>query len=304
MARATRRGTRLVLLGTAGERRPNPLRSGPSQAVVVDDRAYVVDCGSGVGRQLVRARLLWRLHQVFVTHLHADHVADLFTLFLLSWPTLEARNKAFQVFGPSGLADFIGHQTEAYAYDIDVGTREGGHKDPTAMLVPREIAIPAGPGANGPDNVAPPMDPLLVAEDDAVRVTATLVWHPPVFPCFAYRFDTDDGSVVVSGDTAPSVNLVRLAQGADVLVHEVMDPDHDRVAPGGGGDEAARHRLRSSHTSRHDVGKVAAEAGVGKLVLSHFIPGWGVPEHRWVASARDHFDGEVILGEDLLEVNV
>ncbi|HVM15711.1 MAG TPA: MBL fold metallo-hydrolase [Egibacteraceae bacterium] len=327
--------TKLVLLGTAGGPLPSPVRSGISQAVVVDGHAYVIDCGSGVTRQLRRARLLSSLHQVYLTHLHSDHDCDYFNLFLLGWPILQW-NPPVHVYGPGragwlppppddrppdrpvplvnplnptpGLADLTRSQIEAHAYDINVRLRQAGRDDLTALIVPHEIDPPAGL-APGPDRVAPPMAPMVVMEDERVRVTAVLVEHPPVFPSFAFRFDTAEGSVVISGDTAPCANLVTLASGADVLVHEVFTDEgwehtpRDRVPTW----EARQreHHLVTAHTGLSDVGKVAAEAEVGRLVLTHFIPGDDVrPDGHWLQGAAVGFDGEVIVGRDLLELGL
>ena len=331
-----RASTRLVLLGTAGGPLPSPARAGIAQAIAVGGRTYLVDCGSGVTTQLRRARLLSGLHRVFVTHLHSDHVCDYFHLFWLGWPVLQW-NPPVHVFGPGpaggaaalppddparppvplvqpahptpGIVEVTERLMAAAAYDVNVRMREAGRRDLTALVAPSPVELPPGLGAAGPDRVAPGMEPVLVAEDDDVRVTATLVRHAPVFPAFAYRLDTDAGSVVVSGDTAPSPNLVRLARGADVLVHEVYDDGGDRDDDEAGADdeerwEAARrhHHLTTSHTGLSQVGAVAAEAGVRRLVLTHFVPGDDVlADDHWLKGVRD-FDGEVVVGRDLLEL--
>lgn len=322
--------TRLVLLGTAGGPLPSPRRAGVAQAIVVAGRVYLVDCGSGVTRQLRRARLLKDLHEVFITHLHSDHDCDYFNLFLQGWPILQW-NPPVRVHGPGpagelppiptdlpaghripvivpanptpGLADITRAQIEAHAYDINIRMREAGRADLTALVVPEEIALPPALAA-GPARVAPEMDPLVVSEDEHVRVTAVLVEHPPVFPAFAFRFETDDGSIVISGDTAPCANLVALAHGADILVHAVLDdgagtPDEDESWE-------ARQRERhlvEAHTTVSAAGRVAAEAGARKLVLTHFIPGEDeLPDEHWIRGAAGGFDGEVIVGRDLLEL--
>ncbi len=322
--------TRLVLLGTAGGPLPSPRRAGVAQAIVVAGRAYLVDCGSGVTRQLRRARLLKDLHEVFITHLHSDHDCDYFNLFLQGWPILQW-NPPVRVHGPGpagglppiptdlpaghripvivpanptpGLADITRAQIEAHAYDINIRMREAGRADLTALVVPEEIALPPALAA-GPARVAPEMDPLVVTEDEHVRVTAVLVEHPPVFPSFAFRFDTDDGSIVISGDTAPCANLVALAHGADILVHAVLDdgagiPDEDE---GWEARQRERH-LVEAHTTVSAAGRVAAEAGARKLVLTHFIPGEDeLPDEHWIRGVAGGFDGEVIVGRDLLEL--
>ncbi|MDQ3897110.1 MAG: MBL fold metallo-hydrolase [Actinomycetota bacterium] len=329
-------GSKLVLLGTAGGPLPSTVRSGIAQAVVVGDRTYLVDCGSDVTRQLRRARLLAGLHRVFLTHLHSDHTCDYFNVFLLGWPILQW-NPPVPVFGPGpaggptalppdppgrrvplhhpadptpGLATLTETELHAHAYDINIRMREAGRHDLRALVVPNEIAVPPEAGAHGPDRVAPDMEPVVVDDDGDVRVTAVLVRHAPVFPAFAYRFDTPGGSVVLSGDTAPCPNLVRLARGADILVHEVFDDrsvDEEGDGDGDGEDEAweaarRHHHMVTSHTPLHEVGRIAAEAGVGRLVLTHFIPGDDtLPDEHWVKGVTG-FDGEVVVGRDLMEL--
>lgn len=327
-------GTRLVLLGTAGGPLPSPVRSGISQAVVVGDRVYVVDCGTGVTRQLRRAGLLSRLHAVFLTHLHSDHACDYFNLFLLGWPILQnlppvhaygpgsagpmcalpaegPDEPAIPLISPTnptpGMLEVTEHHIRTNAYDINIRIREAGRSDLTELIVPHEIVVPDDLGANPFDAVAPAMSPVVVHEDDAVRVTAVLVQHAPVFPAFAFRFDTDDGSVVFSGDTAPTPNVVSLATGADVLVHEVFDD----AAPEEWGDDDTweskqrLHHLLTSHTPLSAVGDVATQAGVGRLVLTHFIPGDDtLPDSHWAQGVAETFAGELIVGHDLLEIQV
>jgi len=329
-------GSRLVLLGTAGGPLPSPVRSGIAQAVVVGDRTWLVDCGSGVVRQLRRARLLAGLHRVLLTHLHSDHTCDYFNLFLLGWPILQW-NPPVHVYGPGpaggtgalpvyvserpvpvhrpdaptpGLLALTQRQFQAYAYDINVRMREAGRKELAALVAVHELDLPVELGASGPDRVAPDMEPMVVEDDGDVRVTAVLVRHAPVFPAFAYRFDTPDGSIVLSGDTAPCANLVTLARGADILVHEVFDAgEADDEEPAADDDEAweaarRHHHMVTSHTPLHEVGRIAAEAGVRRLVLTHFIPGDDTrPDEHWVKGVRD-FEGEVVVGRDLLELSL
>jgi ribonuclease BN (tRNA processing enzyme) len=324
-----------VLLGTAGGPLPSPVRSGIATAVVVGGRVLLVDCGSGVTRQLRRARLLSSLGMVLLTHLHSDHVCDYFNLFLLGWPVLQW-NPPVPVYGPGpaggpaalpadppgrpsvpvvhpgnptpGLVDLTATHVQASAYDLNIRMREAGRADLTSLIVASQIVVPDAVGAT-PSRVAPPMAPLVVAEDDDVRVSAVLVRHAPVFPAFAYRFDTADGSVVISGDTAPCENLVRLAAGADVLVHEVFNDGAPQERHDDEPDdwEAAQrdHHMRTSHTPLSQVGAVAAEAGVGRLVLTHFIPGDDdLPDDVWVDGVGASFDGEVVVGHDLLELGL
>jgi ribonuclease BN (tRNA processing enzyme) len=141
----------------------------------------------------------------------------------------------------------------------------------------------------------------VVMEDENVKVTSALVNHPPVVPAFGYRFDTADRSIVISGDTTPSENLIKLAQGADVLVHEAMNVqavERMRIPP------ALKRSILSHHTSAEDAGRIAQSAGVKLLVLSHFVPPDDdtITDLMWIDAARTHFGGTVIVGKDLLEI--
>ena len=150
------------------------------------------------------------------------------------------------------------------------------------------------------------MDPVEIyrRDDNGVRVSAILVQHAPVFPAFGFRVDTPHGSVAFSGDTGRCDNVVRLAEGADILVHEVIDVDRltERLR-GSPNFVAVRNHLAMAHSSPEEVGDIATRAGVGTLVLSHLVPGDGDPsDEEWVARVRPHFDGEIICGVDLDEL--
>jgi ribonuclease BN (tRNA processing enzyme) len=149
------------------------------------------------------------------------------------------------------------------------------------------------------------MDPIDVYEDENVQVRAILVPHPPMFPSFAYRFDTADGTIVFSGDTMVSANLVKLAQGADVLVHEVIDrawAESRYESPLDPIQQAAVNHLVGSHTSIEQVGAVGERAGAGTLVLNHLVPADN-PHRRWL-EAKDGFSGRFVVGEDLMQIGV
>jgi ribonuclease BN (tRNA processing enzyme) len=273
--------TQLLLLGTAGGPRLNRFRSQPAQVIMVDDTPYVVDCGFGVGRQLVHAGIaLTRLSTVFVTHHHSDHNGDYGNLLHQAW--LSGLSTPVDTYGPPPIVEMTEQFLRLNAYDIETRTHDEGRPELAPLLRPHGIG-----------------DAGLVFQDSRVRVTAALVNHPPVEPSFAYRFDTSDRSIVISGDTTPSENLIRLAESAEVLVHEVMYEDAlPRVA------NAARVRehLLASHTTLADVGRVATSAGVRTLVLSHFVPADNPPvtDAMWLQGAQANFSGEVIVGHDLM----
>lgn len=148
--------------------------------------------------------------------------------------------------------------------------------------------------------------PIPVLEDGDVRVTATLVDHHPTAPAFAYRFDTPDGSAVISGDTTVSDNLIDLAKGADYLVHEVIDPAFVDGIAGSLPPEVAgplRAHLLEAHTTNEQVGRDVAEpAAVKNLVLTHLVPG-STPRARWQKAQRG-YSGRLIVGEDLMRLGV
>jgi ribonuclease BN (tRNA processing enzyme) len=285
-ARAQPRHTRLVLLGTAGGPTPKASRAAPAQAVVVGDRIYLVDCGDGVARQLALAKLpITALRAVLITHHHSDHIAGYGPLFLLGWTA--GLSSPVHAYGPPPLNDMTRQILDAYKFDIELRMADEGRPALAPLIRPHEIT------AGGE-----------VFTDDRVRVTAVLNDHPPVPHSFAYRFDTPDRSLVFSGDTRISNSLIGLAKHADVLVHEVISrafwerPDAPQPAA------VVRH-IVASHTDVADAARVAQRAGVKTLVLSHFVPTEGPhapTDDEWLAAARPHFAGTIIVGRDLMEI--
>lgn len=278
--------TRLVLLGTAGGPTPKAKAAAPAQAIVVGDRVYLVDCGDGVARQLALAGLpIRQLRAVFITHQHSDHNAGYGPLFLLAW----AANLSTPVdtYGPPPLVEMTHQLLEAYRFDIELRMKDEGRPPLAPLARPHEIT-----------------DGGEVFRDDRVRVTAALNDHPPIRHSFAFRFDSSDRSIVISGDTRYSENVIALARGADVLVHEVVSREFWERPDAPQPPAVVRHIL-ASHTDAADVGRVAAAAGVGTLVLSHFVPteGPGAPtDEQWIAGVRRHFKGRVVVGKDLMEI--
>jgi ribonuclease BN (tRNA processing enzyme) len=278
--------TRLVLLGTAGGPTPKATRAAPAQAIVVGERVYLVDCGDGVARQLALAKLpIRQLRAVFITHHHSDHNAGYGPLFLLGWAAGLAQ--PVDTYGPPPLADMTARLLEAYRYDIELRITDEGRPPLAPLIRPHEIS------AGGE-----------IYKDDRVRVTAALNDHPPIRHSFAFRIDTPDRAIVISGDTRYSENVVKLARHADVLVHEVLAREFWERPDAPQPPSVVRHIL-ASHTDAVDAGRLAEAADVRTLVLSHFVPteGAGAPsDAEWLAAARRHFKGEVVLGKDLMEI--
>jgi ribonuclease BN (tRNA processing enzyme) len=279
----------LILLGTAGGPTPKRSASAPSQVILVDGVAYLVDCGDGVARQFRLAGIPWSaLRHIFITHHHSDHNADYGNLMLLAWASGLATR--VDTWGPPPLERMTQLFLEMSKADIDVRIADEGWPPLAPLVHPHER------NASG-----------VVLRDDKVTVTCALVPHPEVSTAFAYRFDTPDRSIVISGDTARSDALVELARGADVLVHEALwVPGVDRIVATVQNRNAAslRKHIINSHTSVEDAGRVAQAAGVKTLVLSHFVPADDatITADMWAAAAGAHFKGTVIVGKDLMEL--
>jgi ribonuclease BN (tRNA processing enzyme) len=280
-------GTRLILLGTGGGPRPNKMRAQSSWVVLVNDIPYVVDCGEGVSRQLVSANVpLRNLRYIFITHHHSDHNLDYGNLIYNAW--VSGFKGRIDAYGPPPIEKMTTLFLEMNAYDINIRIPDEGRPPLKPMIYPH------GFSKGG-----------VVMENENVKVTAALVNHPPVEPAFAYRLDTPGRSIVFSGDTTPWDGLIKLARGADVLVHEVIHkPSLARLmARIPNADRLVEH-IVASHTAHTDVGKVAKEAGVNTLVLTHFVPSDdpSLTDAMWIEGARTHFDGKIIVGRDLMEI--
>jgi ribonuclease BN (tRNA processing enzyme) len=286
-ARAQETKTRLILLGTGGGPRPRKASSAPAQVIVINGTPYVVDCGDGVARQLVFADVpLPTLRHVFITHHHSDHNADYGNLIWLAWAAgLRTR---VDTWGPPPLEKMTRLFFEMNAPDIKMRIADEGRVPLVPLVHVHEL------NRDGE-----------VMQDGNVRVTAALVNHPPVVPAFSYRFDARDRSIVISGDTARSDNLVRLARDADVLVHTaVYPPALDRLVARVPNAGSLKQSILAGQTSVEDAGRVAQAAGVKTLVLSHLVPpdDPDVTDQMWVDAARVHFGGSVIVGKDLMEI--
>lgn len=279
--------SRLILLGTAGGPSPKPNRAAPGQAIIVNGATYLIDCGNGIGQQMVKAKIKFSsLRDVFITHHHSDHNADYGNVLLLGWATdLHAR---VDTYGPPPLVRMTQQFMELNDVDIRIRTVDEGRPVFAGLIFPHEITAPG-----------------VVMQDENVKVTAALVDHPPVVPAFAYRFDCPDRSIVISGDTRPSDNLIALARGADILVHEVMYlPAIDKLIATEPDAKRLREHMIAAHTTTEEVGRVATAAGVKTLVLSHFVPGGYpfVPDEEWRDAVRPHFAGNLVVGRDLMEL--
>jgi ribonuclease BN (tRNA processing enzyme) len=284
--RAQQLPDQLVLLGTGGGPTPKALRAAPSMALMIGGQLHIIDAGNGVARQAALAGLpLKNLAQVWITHLHNDHVADAFTLPWLAWSG--ALTTPVTVHGPRGMKQMARDWLRFARVDIETRMADEGRPDLRKMISVAEV------------------QPGVQLEAGGLKVTAARVEHPPLVDSFAYRFDWAGKSVVWSGDTRPCQALIDLARGADFLVQEVMYlPAMERLIASESNAPTLRAHLLASHTLAEQAGEIAAAAGVKTLVLSHFVPGGdaSVTDDMWQAAAAKAFAGRIIVGRDLLRL--
>jgi len=249
--------TRVVLLGT-GTPVPDPDRSGPATAIVVDDNAYLVDFGPGVVRRAKEAVLdrhitalePANLKVAFVTHLHSDHTAGYPDLILTGWTT--GRRAPLEVYGPTGLQSMSEHILQAYRIDIETRTNPEGDQRSN----PESWKVNAHEIKSG-----------VIYRDAKVTVTAFPTKH--AMESYGYRFDTPDRSVVISGDTNPTEETIKACNGCDVLIHEARTVELFGKLP-----EGPRGFGAKNHTTSEQLAALAAKAKPGLLIVYHAWISW------------------------------
>jgi ribonuclease BN (tRNA processing enzyme) len=308
----------LITLGVQAGPPPVPGRFGISSALKIGNDLYVIDCGLGSLNAFTNAGLQFgNVKSMFITHLHTDHIVDYFSFFVSGGANSALGRPPVQVYGPGpadglppsevgdpnpptvdpadpapGLAATTAALTQAFAYTSNIFIRDLGRNDIQTLVDPVEITVPPGSEFQ---NRSPSMDPFPVMSDDNVAVTAILVPHYDVYPAFAFRFDLKRPAVSVtfSGDTTKSDNVIALARGTDILVHEAMfslDTAYydNKFQP---------NYLPSSHTSALQVGEVAAAVEPGHLILSHYAPP-DLPDSEWLGEIRKNFAGTTTIARD------
>jgi ribonuclease BN (tRNA processing enzyme) len=294
-------------------------RGGISSAFIVDERIFVIDCGRGSPSAFVDAGLDFsRLEAVFLTHLHADHTGDLAGMLLYPWGIRLGHNgplPPIRVYGPSrpdvlptgdanfhrettirpdlpvpASTDLVENIVAGYAYHLNVMPLDARMPDAGTLVRGIDVAVPART-----EGIA--QIPVVVFEDGVVRVTVVAVTHGRAVPALAYRFDTADGAVVFSGDTTVNDDLITLAQGADILVHQVADLDYLEQH---GITGAALERMAALHTDVTEVGGVAERARVHELILNHYLPAEpdAITDAEWAQRAEQGFSRRTTAGGD------
>jgi len=298
--------TRIVLLGTGAGPIPRKLRSQPASLLVVNGAPYLIDAGAGTTRQLAYAGYAPAdIRNIFITHHHIDHNADLGAMIAFTWIGDNQRRLAaappVQIYGPPATGQLVAAAIEF----LSVSER----------IYSSEVPMFGASGRYQAHNIK---SDGVVFQDANVRVTAAENSHfniPKSAPnygvdkSYSYRFDTSDRSVVFAGDTGPSDALTRLAQGADVLIVEVADVDATMKAVGETMHlsppqlAAMRFHTEQEHLTPEAIGKLATAAHVKTVILTHISPGADdeTDASRYTADVRKVFSGTVIAGRDLLE---
>ncbi len=265
--------TKVILLGT-GTPNPDPERSGPSVALVVDSSIYIIDFGVGVVRRAAAAGLqITALKRAFLTHLHSDHTLGYPDLIFT--PAVAGRSDPIEVFGPKGITEMTKHIMAAY--EIDQNERIAGLEPAMKeAYVVNTHEISEGE----------------VYSDELVEVKAFAVDHGSL-ESYGYRFETPTKTVVISGDTRPSANLIKNARGCDVLLHEVYSVQGLQTRP-----EEWKRYHKAVHTSSHELAEIANMVKPGILVLYHQLH-WSQSDEQLLSEISERYNGPVVSGKDL-----
>ncbi|MCU1467374.1 MAG: metal-dependent hydrolase, beta-lactamase superfamily [Actinomycetia bacterium] len=271
----------VVLLGT-GNPIPDRDRAGAATLVRAGGRTLLVDAGRAVCMRLVAAGVLpVMLDAVLLTHLHSDHICDLNDVVTTQW-VMSPVPKTLRIIGPPRTAEIMSGLLDMLRPDIEY--RLAHHDDLTW----------------GPQTDIAEVTPGVVFDDEGLRVIAARTDHRPVEPTLGYRVEFEGRAVVLAGDTVPCAGLDDLCRGADGYVQTVLRDDLVRMVP--------MQRFVDTidyHSTVVQAAETAARGGVRTLVLTHQIPtpGPGTAD-EWIAIAREHFDGEIVFGEDLTSIAI
>ncbi|MEJ0099518.1 MAG: MBL fold metallo-hydrolase [Pseudomonadota bacterium] len=297
-------GTQIVLLGTRAGPGIDLKRAQTSTAILVDGVPYLVDCGYGAVRNLNAAEINGlKIEKIAFTHLHNDHTTDLPALLSLQWTG--GRTQPIEIYGPYGTADMVRAIVDYCKADVGIRTVDEGRETSPANLY------------HGHD-IDPGSKITEVFRDERVKVTAIENTHFPEhsrsrmpYRSMGLRFDTKTRSVVISGDTSYSKNLVELAKDVDVFICEVMDQSvrdaflvQQKQDPQDADKPSVARHVSETHSTPEEVGRMAAEAKAKLVVLNHQLTSAGttLPLAPLLEGVRRFYAGEVVFGQDLLTI--
>jgi ribonuclease Z len=278
---ASSQNLKVTLLGT-GAPRPVMERFGPSILVEAGKEKLLFDCGRGATMRLYQLKAPFAdLNALFLTHLHSDHIVGISDFYLTGW--ILGRSTPLRVWGPAGTADMMSHLEQAYQFDIHV------RRDVDEMLPAQGVVV-----------VAKDIEQGMVYQNGGVKVTAFTVDHAPIKPAFGYRIDYGGHSVVLSGDTRYNENLIHFSQGADVLIHEVIDPEAFRGGNAVFNPELTK-KVIAHHTTAEQAGTIFRQVKPRLAVYSHIVPPNATD---LVAQTRKTYSGPLEVGEDLMSIEI
>jgi ribonuclease Z len=277
---ASGQSLRVTLLGT-GSPQPTMDRFGPSILVEAGEKKLLFDCGRGAAQRIEQIRIPFtQIDALFLTHLHSDHVVGIADLWLTGWA--RGRKVPLEVWGPAGTKEMMAHLKEAFQFDIQI--RQQDDKLPALAVDVRAKDIEQG----------------VAYDSGGIKVTAFTVDHGPVKPALGYRIDFAGHSVVLSGDTRYSENLIRFSHGTDVLIHEVIDPEAFRAKNPSMSEERFR-AIAGHHTTAEQAGTIFSRVKPKLAVYSHIVPGDAT---GLVPLTRKTYSGPLQVGEDLMTIDI
>ena len=268
----------MTLLGT-GTPRPRIDRFGPATLVNAGGEYFLFDVGRGATIRLQQAGITPnQIEQVFFTHLHSDHVSGLDDLWLSGW--IWQRENLLKVHGPVGTHKLVENLRAAYQADIAYRTANVDLKEAKAKIDSQEI------------------DEGIVYQNKGVTIHAFLVEHRPVFPAFGYRLNFGDRSIVISGDTTYSENLIKQSKGVDVLIHEIAAASESLLKR-----NKRLNSILAYHTNPRQMIEVLAKTNPRITILNHILL-FAVKEENVINTINDQYAGKVLMGADLMKLRV
>lgn len=271
----------IVLTGT-GSPIPDANRAGPSTLVKAGPTHILIDAGrAAVMRMAGGGSMPPLLSAVLITHLHSDHVCALNDVITTHWVMTQA-NATLKIFGPPGTAEFV--ERQLHALELDVGYRMAHHEELDKGPQVEVVELEAGDSFE--------------VNDVSISTAATM--HAPVHPTIGFRLEHEGKVAAIVGDTLACDGVDRLAANADAYVQTVIRPDLVRLIP-----MDMIQDILDYHSGVIDAAQTAARVGVKRLVFTHMVPAPSPDQYpEWVAMAAEHFDGEILIGDDLLAVTI